>query len=122
MAKKKPAPMRFLLVARTASGPYPHPVEVWVHPAGADSVVGFSIGPHVVNAGGRVELSHVLDESQTGLNPVFATEFDAAELHWLVPFLVRLRAGEDVSNDIVSAYRALHGKPPETMLVSRGGR
>lgn len=116
MAKKRPVPPRFLVVARTSPGHYPHPVEVGVHPAGADSLVSFSIGPHVVNAGGQVPLYRVLDESGTGLNPIFAEEFDAAELHWLVPLLVRLLAGEDVTDDIVSAYRALHGRSPETMF------
>ncbi|MEV0646001.1 hypothetical protein AB0I28_12125 [Phytomonospora sp. NPDC050363] len=122
MAKKKPAPRRrFLVVARTASGSWPHPVEVRVHPDGANSIVGFSIGPHAANAGGMVHLYTVLDETQTGLNPNFAEEFDAAELHWLVPLLVRLNAGEDVTDEIVSAYRERHGRAPETVFVERRG-
>jgi hypothetical protein len=115
--RKKPASRRFIVVARTASGHWPHPVEVGVHPVGADSLVSFSIGPHAANAGGLVPLSNVLDETRTGLNPVFAEEFDAAELHWLVPLLVRLHTGEDVKDDIVSAYRERQGKPPETMHI-----
>ncbi|SDD85728.1 hypothetical protein [Glycomyces harbinensis] len=110
--KRKPDPPRFLLLAQTASGSWPHPVEVSLHPAGADSIVGFSIGPHAANVGGRVPLSSVLDGTGTGLNPNFAEEFDAAELHWLVPFLVRLHAGEDVEADIESAYRERHGTWP----------
>ena len=122
MAKKrKPATLPFIVVARTGPGRYPHPVEVAVHPAGADSRVSFSVGPHAVNAGGQVALARVLDESQAGLNPLFATEFDAAELHWLVPFLVRLYAGEEVKDEIVSAYQALHGKSPETMHQAHYG-
>lgn len=117
--KKRPDPPRFLVVARTASGHWPHPVEVGVHTAGADSIVSFSVGPHAVNVGGQIPLSGVLDESRTGLNPVFAEEFDAAELHWLVPLLVRLHSGEDVRDEIVSAYRERHGASPETMLVGR---
>lgn len=113
MAKRKRVQRRFIVVARTPSGSYPHPVEVMVHPAGRDSILGFSIGPHVVNAGGLVPLANVLDETRTGLNPMFAKEFDAAELHWLVPHLVRLHAGEDVAADIKSAYREIHGKWPE---------
>ncbi|WP_335985666.1 hypothetical protein [Glycomyces sp. MUSA5-2] len=118
MAKRKrPAPRRqFIVVARTGSGPWPHPVEVGVHPAGADSLMSFSLGPHIVNAGGIVPLGNVLDESRTGLNPMFAEEFDAAGLHWLVPLLVRLHAGEEVAEEIRAAYRALHGKRPETMF------
>ncbi|WP_112141606.1 hypothetical protein [Glycomyces dulcitolivorans] len=119
MPKKQPAPLRFLVVARTPPGPYPHPVEIAVYPAGADSLVSFSIGPHVVNAGGQVPLARVLDDAGTGLNPVFAEEFDAADLHWLVPYLVRLKAGDDVADDIVTAYRARHRTAPETMPVGR---
>ena len=118
-AKKAPEHMRFIVVARTASGEWPHPVEVGVHPAGANTLVAFSIGPHAANAGGMVPLPGVLDGSQTGLNPQFTEEFDAAELHWLVPFLVRLHAGEDVAGEIESAYLERHGKRPETMLIGR---
>ncbi len=117
--KRRPAPLRFLVVARTAPGPWPHPVEVAVHPAGADSIVAFSLGPHAANAGGQVALSRVLDGSRTGLNPAFTEEFEAARLHWLVPFLVRLHAGEDVTDGIVAAYRAAHGTAPETMRIGR---
>ncbi|MCD0445749.1 hypothetical protein LO763_19255 [Glycomyces sp. A-F 0318] len=118
MAKKQRDPQRFLVLARTGSGPYPHPVEVGLHPAGADSFLAFSIGPHAANAGGLVRLRTVLDEAGTGLNPLFAEEFDAAELHWLVPLLVRLSAGEDVTDEVVSAYRERHGKRPETMWIA----
>lgn len=115
MANKKRATLPFIVVARTKPGHYPHPVEVAVHPAGANSRVSFSVGPHAVNAGGQVALASVLNETQTGLNPLFAQEFDAAELHWLVPLLVRLYAGEEVQDEIVATYKALQGKPPETM-------
>lgn len=107
------------MVARTNGGHWPHPVEVGVWPAGADSLLSFSIGPHAVNAGGVAALASVLDESRTGLNPVFAEEFEAAELHWLLPFLVRLHAGADVADEIAAAYRERHGRPPERMLVGR---
>ncbi|MEU5870642.1 hypothetical protein AB0A73_03675 [Glycomyces sp. NPDC047369] len=112
MAKQRHTPRDFIVVARTGSGPWPHPVEVAVHPAGADSIVAFSIGPHVVNAGGLVALATVLDETRTGLNPAFAEEFDAAELHWLTPLLARLFTGEDTTDEIVAAYRDLHGQRP----------
>ncbi|MEU6250005.1 hypothetical protein [Glycomyces sp. NPDC047010] len=114
MAKqRKPAPRRqFMVVARTGPGRWPHPVEVGVHPDGKDSTVSFSIGPHAANAGGTVPIDRVLDGD--ALNPMFATEFEAAELHWLVPLLVRLRDGEDVTDEIRSAYTALHDKRPET--------
>lgn len=121
MAKKKPTQLRFLVVARTDSGHWPHPVEVAVHPAGRDSRVSFSVGPHIVNAGGQIALSRVLDESRTGLNPLFAEEFDAAELHWLVPLLVRLHKGEDVADEIAAAYRERHGRDPESMFQERYG-
>ncbi|GLZ78496.1 hypothetical protein Afil01_33030 [Actinorhabdospora filicis] len=121
MSGKKPTPLRFLVVARTPSGPYPHPVEVGVHLDGVNSIVSFSIGPHAANAGGLVALSHVLDETRTGINPLFEQEFAAAELDWLVPRLIRLHGGEDVTDEIMSAYREQHGKRPETMHVSRHG-
>lgn len=35
-----------------------------------------------------------------------------------MPFLVRLQAGEDVKDEIVSAYRDLHGSAPETMWIA----
>jgi hypothetical protein len=104
---------RFIVVARTPPGAWP--VEVGIHPAGRESVVSFSVGPHAVNAGGLVHLGNVLDESRTGVNPMFAKEFEAAELHWLVPLLIRLYAGEDVTDEIEAAYKDLHGKPPERM-------
>jgi hypothetical protein len=114
--KHRAAPKRFLVVARTSTSEgWPHPVEVGIHPDGRNSVVSFSIGPHVVNAGGLVPLANVLDASRTGLNPMFAMEFEAARLDWLVPLLVRLHAGEDVKDEIEAAYRELHGGPPEWM-------
>ncbi|MFB9659523.1 hypothetical protein ACFQS3_07100 [Glycomyces mayteni] len=113
MAKQRKPPPRFIVVARTGSGRWPHPVEVGVHPAGKDSLVSFSIGPHAVNAGGVVPIGNVLLGDE--LNPMFSEEFEAAELHWLVPLLVRLRGGEDVAEEIRSAYTALHGRRPETM-------
>ncbi|THV30691.1 hypothetical protein [Glycomyces paridis] len=119
MAQQQREILDFVVVARTAPGPYPHPVEVAVHFDGADSVLSFSIGPHAANAGGQVWLSRVLDGPQTGLNPRFATEFDAAELDWLVPLLVRLRAGEEVAQEVEDAYRARHGKWPKTMQEGR---
>ncbi|MBU2698056.1 hypothetical protein [Pimelobacter sp. 30-1] len=114
-------PLEFLVVARTGPGPYPHPVEVALHPDGAASRVSFSIGPHAANAGGQVPLTDVLDDDRTGLDPRFATEFDAADLHWLVPYLVRLHAGEDTTDEIVAAYRERHGKTPRSLLQVRFG-
>ncbi|MBB6037235.1 hypothetical protein [Phytomonospora endophytica] len=107
------------MVARTASGNYPHPIEVAVFPSGADSIVAFSVGPHAANGGGQVPLANVVDGEGAGLNPAFAVEFEAADLHWLVPLLLRLAAGEDVSDEIRAAYRERHGKPPETMAIGR---
>lgn len=123
MAQKKqrraPDTMSFLVLARTASGEYPHPVEVGLYPDGPNSIASFSIGPHIVNAGGLVHLSTLIDQTTGELNPQFAAEFEAAELHWLVPFLVRLQAGEAVADEIIAAYRERHGSPPETMLIGR---
>jgi hypothetical protein len=107
--RKRPEPPRFIVVARNGS------IEVGVEPKGADSVLAFSIGPHPVNVGGLVPLGNVLDWERSGLNPWFNTEFEAAELDWLVPLLVRLHAGEDVSGEIKSAYQERHGRPPEMM-------
>lgn len=111
----------FLVMARTEPGSYPHPVEVAVHPDGPRSRLSFSIGPHAANAGGQVALARVLDERRTGLNPMFATEFDAAELHWLVPFLVRLQAGEDVKDEMIAAYATRHGRSPEVLWQEHYG-
>jgi hypothetical protein len=112
--QKREEPPRFIMVAQTASaGGYPHPIEVGVQPNGADSVLAFSIGPHMANVGGLVRLDTVLDEHRTGLNPQFNEEFEAAELDWLVPLLVRLHAGEDVAEEINSAYQERHGKQPK---------
>ncbi|MFG3342458.1 hypothetical protein [Glycomyces sp. NPDC048151] len=122
MAKKKkrgPDTMSFLVLARTESGAYPHPVEVALYPDGANSIAAISIGPHAANAGGLVHLSGLIDQARGELNPAHKAEFDAAELHWLVPFLVRLQAGEDVTKEIVAAYRERHGSQPETMLLAR---
>jgi hypothetical protein len=104
------------VVARTPPGPWPHPVEVWIQPDGVDSQMSFSLGPHAANVGGTVPVSRVLDDGAR-LNPVFAQEFEAAELHWLVPLLVRLNRGQDVTDEIVEAYRARHGTYPEEILT-----
>jgi hypothetical protein len=108
--RKRQAPPRFIVVARNE-----YPIEVGVQPNGADSVLAFSIGPHVLNAGGLVPLGNVLDWERTGLNPQFDEEFEAAGLDWLVPLLVRLHTGEDVADEIKSAYQERHGKRPEMM-------
>ncbi|MFH7323841.1 hypothetical protein [Aeromicrobium sp. JJY06] len=113
--------LAFFVMARTEHGHYPHPVEVAVHPDGVSSRLSFSIGPHAANAGGQIALARVLDEQRTGLNPMFATEFDAAELHWLVPYLVRLQAGEDVKDEMVAAYAAQHGRSPEVLWQQHYG-
>lgn len=123
MAQKKqrraPDTMSFLVLARTASGDYPHPVEVGLYPDGANSIASFSIGSHAANAGGLVHLSSLIDQERGELHPNFEAEFAAADLHWLVPFLVRLQAGEAVADEIVAAYRERHGSAPETMLIGR---
>ncbi|WP_410660824.1 hypothetical protein [Amycolatopsis sp. lyj-112] len=121
MKKTKRQPLRFLVIARTAPGRHPHPMEVAVHPAGSASRFSISLGAHPVNAGGQVALSAVLDESRTGLNPVWEKEFEAAELHWVVPYLVRLQAGEDTPDEIVAAYTARHDKAPATIFQDRHG-
>src|ERR1044071_4467103 len=102
--------LTFLLVARTGPGDYPHPVEVAVHAAGPKSRMSFSLGPHAANVGGQIPLSRVLDGPGTGLNPSFEKEFAAGDLSWLLPYLVRLQAGEDVESEIVEAYTARHGR------------
>ncbi|RSN31646.1 hypothetical protein DMC61_16075 [Amycolatopsis sp. WAC 04169] len=121
MKKTKRGPLRFLVIARTAPGRHPHPMEVAVHLAGAASRVSISVGPHAVNAGGQVPISAVLDESRTGLSPYWAEQFDEADLHWVVPYLVRLQAGEDVADEIVAAYTARHGEAPAKMFQDRYG-
>lgn len=121
MKKTKRRPLRFLVIARTAPGHHPHPMEVAVHPAGAASRFSISVGPHPVNAGGQVALSQVLDESRTGLDPLWQEEFDEADLHWVVPYLVRLQAGEDTTDEIVAAYTARQDEAPATMFQDRHG-
>ena len=113
--------LSFLVVARTGPGPYPHPIEVGVHADGPRSRMSFSVGPHAANAGGQLPLARVLDEERTGLDPAFTTEFDAGQLHWLVPYLVRLHAGEEVLDEIIAAYRDQHGKAPRWMGQPRFG-
>ncbi|MEO9322789.1 hypothetical protein ABFT23_04815 [Nocardioides sp. C4-1] len=121
MTKQRKADQRlvFVVVASTAPGHYPHPVEIALHPDGARSRISFSIGPHAANAGGQLPLANVLDG--TGLSPLFDTEFDAAELHWLVPYLVRLQGGEDVTEEIVAGYVERHGKRPRWTEQARHG-
>ncbi|KHL10545.1 hypothetical protein CLV56_1946 [Mumia flava] len=120
--RERDRPQGFLVVARTAPGPYPHPVEVAVYPDGRDSRIAFSIGPHAANVGGQVPLARVVDALQDDTDPAFTEEFDAADLHWLVPFLVRLRAGEDVTDEIIDAYEAKHGTRPEVLVWEPFGR
>lgn len=113
--------LSFLVVARTDPGPYPHPVEIAVHADGARSRMSFSIGPHAANAGGQLALARVLDEERSRLNPMFETEFAAADLHWLVPCLVRLQSGEDVLDEIAEAYAGRHGRAPGWLRQERYG-
>lgn len=56
------------------------------------------------------------------LDPRFAEEFDAAALRWLVPYLVRLAAGEDAFPEAVDEYVRRHGRQPEVRLQERQGR
>lgn len=114
-SRKGDRQLTFIVVARTDPGPWPHPVEVALHPAGPDSRMSFSVGPHAANSGGQLALSRVLDDRRTGLNPMFDEEFASGDLHWLVPYLVRLHNGEDVEDEIVEAYAARHGRAPQLM-------
>jgi len=119
--RKRDTRLKFLVMARTTGDHHPHPVEVALHPAGAQSRMSFSVGPHPLSVGTQTASSNVLDESRTGLNPMFASEFDAADLHWLVPHLVRLHAGEDVTDEIVVAYTDRYGRAPEVMHQEHSG-
>lgn len=116
--KKRDRTLPFLVVARTGSGPFPHPVEIALHPDGAASRMSFSLGPHAVNVGGQVALARVVDQ-ETGLSPHFQLEFDAGDLHWLVPFLQRLMRGEDVAAEIRAAYVARSGQRPDVRWQAR---
>lgn len=114
-------PRPYYVLASTGPGPWPHPVEVTVHPDGLDTRLTFSIGPHAGNVGGELGLDGVLDGEWADLDPGFSEEFDAADLRWLVPYLVRLAAGEDAFPEVVDEYVRRHGRQPDVRLQGRHG-
>lgn len=123
MARHHPPDTRlpFLVLASTPPGDYPHPIRVMLHPDGARSRMAFSLGPHAANVGGQVALSVVVDPGGAGLDPRFTREFDAADLHWVVPFLQRLQDGEEVTSEVEAAYRERHGRAPRWDAQERHG-
>lgn len=112
----------FLVLARTQPGDWPHPVEVLLHPDGPRSRMSFSLGPHAANVGGQVALSDVIDPGGAGLDPRFTEEFDAADLHWVVPLLERLLDGDEVTEGITAAYRERRGRAPLWDARERAGQ
>lgn len=107
--------LTFLVLGHSPEGAtgWPHPVSISIHPRGRTTLINFSVGPHIVNSGGQMPVDHVILDGE--LNEVFAEEFEACEARWLVPYLARLAAGEDVTaDDLVAAYRSRFGGRPRT--------
>lgn len=107
--------LTFLLLGHSPEGAtgWPHPVSISVHPRGRTTLINFSVGPHIVNSGGQIPVGRVIVDGE--LNEVLAEEFDACEARWLVPYLARLAAGEDVTaDDLVAAHRSRFGQRPRT--------
>lgn len=91
---------------------WPHPVTISIHPRGTTTLLNVSMGPHAANVGGQIPLTRVILDGE--LNEAFAEEFDACEARWLVPYLARLAAGEDVTvDDLVGAYRSKFARRPK---------
>lgn len=110
-----PKRLEFLVLGHSPEGAsgWPHPVTISVCARGKKTLVNFSMGPHIVNVGGQRTVTQVVVDG--GLDEAYAEEFDACGARWLVPYLVRLAAGEDVSEgELVAAYEARFGHAPRT--------
>ncbi len=112
---RPPRVLDFLMLGHSPDGAsgWPHPVTISVHPRSTTTLLNFSIGPHIVNAGGQRPVTQVVIDGE--LNEAYAEEFDACEARWLVPYLARLAAGENISADeLIGAYQSRSGHPPAT--------
>lgn len=112
---RPPRVLDFLVLGHSPDGAsgWPHPVTISVHPRRTTTLLNFSIGPHIVNAGGQVPVTHVIITGE--LNEAYAEEFDACEARWLVPYLARLAAGESISvHELIGAYQSRSGRRPKT--------
>ncbi|MBZ2195093.1 hypothetical protein [Occultella gossypii] len=88
------------------------PVVVGLWLGGAEPVVTISEGSGHLGSGGAMWLEEVLTESG-GLQQRWEQAFAQAGALWVVPFLGRVAAGEQVAEDeIVNAYRQRHGTEP----------
>ena len=115
MADESHGQLEFLVLAHSPEGAtgWPHPVTISVYPRGKTTLLNFSMGPHVVNAGGQMPVTQVILDGE--LNEKYVEEFDACEARWLVPHLVRLAADERITDqDLVRAYQSRFGRRPKT--------
>lgn len=104
----------FLVLGHSPDGAsgWPHPATISVHPRRTTTLLNFSLGPHIVNAGGQVPVTQVVIDG--ALNETYAEEFDACDARWLVPYLARLAAGEGISaQELIGAYESKSGYPPK---------
>lgn len=109
--------LNFLVLGHSPEGAtgWPHPVSISVYPRGERTLLNFSMGPHIANAGGQVAVTWVIIDG--ALNESFAEEFDACDARWLVPHLARLASGDEVTGrELIKAYRAKFGRSPKTEL------
>lgn len=115
MAGTSHGQLNFLVLGHSPEGAtgWPHPVSISVYPRGERTLLNFSMGPHIANAGGQVAVTWVILDG--ALNESFAEEFDACGARWLVPYLARLASGEEVTeHELIDAYRAKFGRHPKT--------
>lgn len=115
MAEDPTELLDFLVLGHSPDGAagWPHPVTIGVLPRGAATLVNLSMGPHTINVGGQVGVARVIRDGE--LDETYAEEFDACGARWLVPYLARLAAGEEISEEeLIGAYRARFGREPAT--------
>ena len=106
--------LEFLVLGHSPHGAtgWPHPVTISVHPRGDRTLIDFSVGAGMLNAGGQRGVMMVMRDGE--LDEKHAEEFDACDARWLVPDLARLEAGEQVDeHELVQAYESKHGRAPK---------
>lgn len=92
-------------------------VSIKVHPAAIGTRLNISKdGPPIISVGGQFPVLGVVG-TEGGLNG-FQDEFDAAQAQWLVPYLARLAADEEVTEaELTAAYAERFGLEPVVELL-----
>lgn len=108
--------MRFLMLATnqwsaSRDGRHVYPYEVQVSVVTPVPLVALSEGSAHGGGGGIFTVEAALSEP-------FRDTFRRAEGEWLIPWLERLAAGEEVAEaELVAAFVERHGREPQTWMA-----